>query len=216
MTTLKQIEKKTGIHYITNHTGKMEGMYSLSTSCTENDYCKRRCNDKDSICFHCYAQRQMKRYKNLENCLIKNTKILTSKILDKDELPVINALYFRLESFGDLNNEKQVINYFNLCNKNKNVKFALWTKNPWIIESVINYGIAKPKNLNIIYSTYKVNHEDDFVFESYPFVDKIFSVYDKEFVKKNNITINCGKKKCLLCGKCYKKSKDKIIREIIK
>lgn len=158
----------------------------------------------------------MKIYKNLEKCLIKNTKILTEQVIPKENLPIINALYFRLEAFGDLNNTTQVINYFNLCKKNPDVKFGLWSKNLWLIEAAINDGNSKPKNLQIIYSIPFLNDRNDNIFILYPFVDKIFTVFEKNFIKKNDIEINCGAKSCLCCGKCYKKNKVKYINERLK
>ena len=215
--TINEAEKVSGVHYTLNHQGKMTGMMSLSTSCTCNTYCKERSENKNTVCSHCYAQRQMKIYKNLEKCLVKNTEILAGRILDDHKLPVINALYFRLEAFGDLNNTTQVINYFNLCKKNPGVKFALWTKNLWLIENVINHAhINKPKNLNIIYSSPFLNESNEKIFVFYPFVDKVFTVYEKEFIKKNDIEINCGAKNCLSCARCYKKNKIKFINEKLK
>lgn len=214
--SIKDCEKITGLHFTLNHQGKMKGMQSLSTSCTCNKYCKSRSKSTSTVCAHCYAQRQMKIYKNLEKCLIKNTKILTEQVILKENLPIINALYFRLEAFGDLNNTTQVINYFNLCKKNPDVKFGLWSKNLWLIEAAINNGNSKPKNLQIIYSIPFLNDRNDNIFILYPFVDKIFTVFEKDFIKKNDIEINCGAKSCLSCGKCYKKNKVKYINERLK
>ena len=39
--------------------------------------------------------------------------------------------------------------------------------------------------------------------EKYWMVDHLFTVYDKDFIKNNNIEINCGAKSCLGCKKCY-------------
>lgn len=214
--TIKECEEITRLHFTMNHTGKMSGMYSLSTSCTCNEFCKKRSQNAGSVCSHCYAQRQMKMYKTLEKCLIRNTEILTRQIIDEKYLPLINALYFRFESFGDLNNTTQVINYFNICKKNPGVRFALWTKNLWLIEDVIKKGIKKPKNLNVVYSLPNLNDQNDKIFEWYPFVDKVFTVFDKKYIKENDIEINCGAESCLNCGKCYKKSKVKYINEKLK
>ena len=98
--TVVEAEKVTGVHYTVNHSGKMEGMQSLSTSCLCNEYCKNRSSNSELVCSHCYAQRQMKRYKNLNACLERNTEILTSRILKEAEIPMINASFFRFESFG--------------------------------------------------------------------------------------------------------------------
>lgn len=38
--TVAEAEKATGVHYTVNHSGKMEGMQSLSTSCLCNKYCR--------------------------------------------------------------------------------------------------------------------------------------------------------------------------------
>ena len=214
--SIKECEKITGLHFTLNHQGKMKGMQSLSTSCTCNSFCKQRSKNENMVCLHCYAQRQMKIYKNLEKCLIKNTKILTEQVIPIENLPIVNALYFRLEAFGDLNNTIQVINYFNLCKKNPDVRFAIWTKNLWIIESVLRSGHKKPKNLQIVYSMPILNDKNDKIFEWYSFVDKVFTVFDKNFIKENNIEINCGAKSCLNCGKCYKKNKVKYINERLK
>ncbi len=165
-------------------------MASLSTSCTCNLYCKKRSGNKSLICSHCYAERQMKIYHNLEKCLIKNTEILTNRILDKTELPIINFLYFRFESFGDLININQIVNYFNICKKNPKVHFALWTKNPFVIADAINKGVAKPRNLQIVYSSPMINIVND---PGYDFIDKIFTVYDKKYIKENNVNKGVAK-----------------------
>lgn len=211
--TVAEAEKATGVHYTVNHSGKMEGMQSLSTSCLCNKYCKNRSINSDLVCSHCYAQRQMKMYKNLNACLERNTKILTGRILKEAEIPMINASFFRFESFGDLINVTQVINYFHICKKNKYVHFALWTKNPWIIEEALDASERKPSNLQIIYSNPCINDQAD---PGYDFIDKIFTVYDKDYISAHDVSINCGAKNCLTCHKCYVRSKTKYINEKLK
>lgn len=210
--TIDKAEELTVVHYTLKHTGKMSGMQSLSTSCLCNKNCLNRVENVNLVCSHCYAQRQMKMYKNLEKCLKKNTEILTTRLLTDEEIPLINAAFFRFESFGDLNNEIQVVNYFRICKRNKHVKFALWTKNPWIIAGTINNGENKPRNLQVIYSSPYLDKCDNKL-NKYPFIDKIFTVYTKEYIKENNIEINCGAKSCLSCHKCYVKSKEIYINE---
>jgi len=201
------------LHITTEHTGKMEHMWSLSTSCKGNPHCKAFSKIDGSICSRCYAQRMIKMYKNLDECLQRNADILTSVIIPEDMLPTINCVFFRFESFGDLINETQAINYFNICNANEDTHFALWTKNPAIIDNVITQmGYTKPNNLNIIVSSLFINKVYDGV--NYDFIDKIFTVYDKDEAKK--VDINCGKKKCIECKLCYKKNDVKYINEIVK
>ncbi len=212
--SVSEFRKRIGVHITTRHNGKMEGMHSLSTSCLKNNLCKERSKNKASICSHCYASRLLKMYKNTEYCLSKNTDILTKKVLIEEELPILNVLYFRLEAFGDLINTMQVLNYFNLCNKNPQTRFAIWTKNPQLIEQTIHQGHRKPQNLNVVLSSPFLNKE---IKNKYDFVDVIFTVYDKETIDKEKILINCGDKKCLECLKCYKKHEDLIyINEKIK
>ena len=211
--TVENAKELTGLHFTTKHTGKMTGMQSLSTSCVCNPYCQERSMNGDTICSHCYAQRQMKMYKNLEKCLQNNTEILTKRLLKDDEIPYINAAYFRFESFGDLNNELQVMNYFKICRKNPHVRFALWTKNPWFIRNVLKEE-KKPRNIQIILSSVFLNQRTSAW--SYDFIDKVFTVYDKKFAEENGITINCGAKSCLKCHKCYVKGTTRYINEVLK
>ena len=145
--TVAEAEKATGVHYTVNHSGKMEGMQSLSTSCLCNKYCKNRSINSD------------------------------------------------------------------ICKKNKHGHLALWTKNPWIIEEALDASERKPSNLQIIYSSSCINDQAD---PGYDFIDKIFTVYDKDYISAHDVSINCGAKSCLTCHKCYVKSKIKYINEKLK
>lgn len=203
--TIDNFKKETGIHFTEKHSGKMSGMISLSTSCLGNKFCQAYQKDKGKVCSKCFAAAQMKMYKNMNTCFQRNADVLTTRILDKDEWPVLNVLYARLESFGDLQNETQLINYFNLCKRNPNTMFALWTKNMFIVDSVLKSGYKKPSNLNIVVSSHYLNKVVDV--EQYDWVDRVFTVYDKDFIKENDVEINCGALSCMNCLKCYKKSK---------
>lgn len=52
---IKAFEKKYGVHFTVNHTGKMTGMASLSTSVIDNPICAARAKVKGSICEKCFA-----------------------------------------------------------------------------------------------------------------------------------------------------------------
>lgn len=209
--TVEDCKELIGLHFTIKHNGKMKGMQSLSTSSLCNKYCQAYSKDPEKVCYKCYAQTQMKCYTNMQKCFENNTKILTSTIINKDYLPYINTVVFRLEAFGDVNNETQVINYFNLCKKNKHVKFALWTKNPGIIDRTIKHGNTKPKNLQIVLSSHYLNVQADV--NKWDFVDKVFTVYTKDYIKENNINTNCKAESCLACQKCYHKSNEVYINE---
>lgn len=211
--TLNNSRKISGLHFTTNHSGKMAGMVSISTSVTTNERCKKNASIKGSICEKCFASKQMKIYPSMENCMVENQRILTSEILPMDKLPTINNLYFRFESFGDLNNATQVKNYFNICYKNPRVKFALWTKNPDYVAEAIADGYEKPSNLNIVLSSLFINQERK---NPFPFVDKVFTVYDSGYIEANDIDINCGAKNCFSCGLCYEKNGVQTINEKLK
>ena len=212
--TLENSKEINGLHFTIKHSGKMQGMTSLSTSTLCNPNCARNSKIKGSICEKCYARKHMKYRTTLIDPLSENTKILTSSIIPFENLPIINRLYFRFEAFGDIINETQVINYFNICKKNPGVNFALWTKNPGVIDNAIYHGNKKPYNLNIIYSSLFINQLENI--NKYDFIDKIFTVYDSETIEKENIKINCGSKSCLDCLKCYTKNNETNINERLK
>jgi len=209
------------INVCVNHTGKMAGMYSISTACTLNEYCLKRSKNPESICADCFAQTMFKNpwYKwTLKRCE-HNTKVLTESVLDLEDLPLINAFAFRFESFGDIQNTMQVINYFNICRLNPRVTFALWTKNPFIIANAIREGHDKPENLIVIYSSPIKNKPVSLakIQSVFPFVDKVFTVWTtKEKAAEHNVNINCGARACLKCLRCYTRGGDNEIAELLK
>lgn len=211
--TLQNSRKISGLHFTTNHTGKMAGMASISTSVTTNERCAKNASIKGSICEKCFAAKQMKVFPSMERPMRENQRILTSEIFPAEKLPTINNIYFRFESFGDLNNATQVKNYFNICYKNPRVKFALWTKNPDFVAAAIADGYEKPDNLNIVLSSLFINKQRP---NPFPFVDKVFTVYDKETIAAENVNINCGARNCFTCGLCYEKNGVTVINEQLK
>ena len=216
MLTAKEIKKEIGLHITTAHNGKMDGMQSLSTSPLKNAQCNKNCKVCGSICENCFSRRQMRVFPTMEKPLAKNYEILTSEILPVYELPIINALYFRLEAFGDLASEIQVMNYFNICRANPYTRFALWTKNARFIKKTMDQGHKKPENLNIIYSSLFVNDAVSIenIRKKYSFIDKVFTVYDEEHGA--SVEINCGARKCLKCRLCYEKNGVEYVNELIK
>lgn len=211
--TLSNSKRISGLHFTTKHTGKMAGMASISTAVTTNDRCAKNAQIPGSICQKCFAAKQMKIYHSMEKPMVENQRILTSSILPMEKLPIINNIYFRFESFGDLNNATQAINYFRICYKNPRVKFALWTKNPDFIAEAISKGYEKPSNLNIVLSSLFINKERK---NPFPFVDKVFTVYDRQHIEENNTEINCGARNCFSCGLCYEKNNITVINEKLK
>lgn len=211
--TMQNSKKINGLHFTTRHTGKMQGLASISTSVRTNERCKKNAAIPGSICEKCFAYKQMNVYPGMSKPMEENQRILTSEIIPLEKLPQIHVLYFRFEAFGDLNNVTQVVNYFNMCRVNPKTHFALWTKNPDYIAQAIAQGHEKPQNLNIVLSSLFVNKERKNIFD---FVDKVFTVYDADHIEKNNVNINCGAKSCFTCGLCYEKNDVIIINEKLK
>lgn len=218
----KIVKPQSPLELCTNHTGKMEGMVSLSTNCANNPCCQRNCKIKGSICEHCYAQTMMKMYKALGERTDRNTTELTTRELAWSELPVVNASIFRFEAFGDLHNETHLINYIHIAEKNPNTRFTLWSKNYPV---VLNYFKTHkcPSNFTMIISSMFINKVQDLT----PFKNtgafapgqlKVFTVFDENYIKANSATlkINCGSRYCLGCRLCYDKNEVEEVNEILK
>ena len=200
-----------------NMTAKMFGFPSISTSVALNPICQARAKDKDSICSHCFAMSTVARYTALGRNLAHNTDVLTKEILPLESLPKFNraTVMCRFESFGDLNNATQVINYFNICKVNPHINFALWSKNPKLIALALE-SVEKPENITIIYSSPKLNECASDIFARYAFIDKVFTVYDSKTIEEQNININCGARSCASCGLCYFDKTIKFVSEKLK
>lgn len=211
---IKEFKEKYGVHITTGHTGKMEGINSLSTSVLLNPICQKRAQDKESICSKCFAEKIANARKELRGCLAKNTEVLTSQVIPVKEWPILNQAIFRLESFGDLNNTTQFRNYMNFARRNPRTTFALWTKNAHIVDTVFAEGEKKPRNMIIILSSPHLNVPRA---PRYDWVDKVFTVYDKAYAESRDIEINCGARDCLGCQRCYRKTrKVEYISELLK
>lgn len=189
----------------TNHSGKMKGKVSYSTSKKLNKYCEIRSKNKNLICSECYAEDTINRYENLEHKLARNHALITSECLPRECFPILNYLDIRLEAFGDIATVEQVYNYFTWADVNKRTFFVLWTKNPFLIKKAMDqYGIEKPNNFRIIFSSCHINSEQaEIIMRLYPFIDKVFTVYNADFAIANNVQINCGGNNCQRCGRCY-------------
>lgn len=202
----EEIKKELRKAFCDDHTGKMHGIWSISTSCLANTRCLARMLNGESICAHCFSASMNGQYDALRVKLLRNTFLLNTVELTPDMVPEIRvkSKMFRFESFGDLLSPLQVKNYFTIAEKanERGVICALWTKNPDIIDKAIKqYGLVKPANLQIIQSTLKVNDAPASV--EYEFIDKVFTVYDPEFIEENGININCGARDCSTCRRCY-------------
>lgn len=211
-----------GICY--KHNGKMTGNMSFSTCCIDNWFCTARAKNPDCICAHCYAENMQKMYHDQRLKNQRNFELFTMFKLPAAAMPFINAAIFRFESFGDLANKTQLINYFTLCNANSRTTFTIWTKNWFIVRDVINAGYKKPKNLIIICSSPFLNKPARDLFKKYNWIDKIFTVYSLDHMLNAGMSlkdidkfINCGGRKCIDCQRCYNlTNKQKEVNELLK
>lgn len=197
-----------GIHYTMNHTAKMDGVISLSTDINTNPICQGRRKIEGSICSLCFSAKmwddEKGQYRKVNKAFKANTEILCNRLLDDSEIPLIDSVkfpLFRFEAFADLQSVTQVLNYFKIARKNSKVRFALWTKNPGFIAKAVSI-VDVPKNLQIVLSSMGLNKPSNG--NRFPFVNKVFTVYDEETIARDGVNINCGAKSCKGCQICYK------------
>lgn len=209
--------------------GKMSGIPSVSTSVLLNKICQARQKVPGSICEKCFAENVLARYSDAAKNAESNYYLLTEAVLPAELFPVYgNTRIARIESFGDVSTVEQAINYCTLCRVNPDVVFGWWTKNVEIVAAAFDI-VGKPENVVFIQSSVFVNQREE---KRSPYVDKVFTVYDDEFLtaipeinacldklagldkkaakaEKQRIFealfVNCGGRNCLACGQCYSK-----------
>lgn len=207
-------ENKSIMHISDNMSGKMHDIPSVSTSCMCNPICKARMKNGNSICASCFAVATINHYKTLGVAMENNYELLNADVLPFEMLPNLKKTVeiTRIESFGDVASETQAENYHRFITKNPHVMFAWWSKNMKIIEPIFN-RLGKPSNVVMIESSPMVNVE---IKPSSWIVDKVFTVFDDEYIKAHNVEINCGARDCNTCRRCYKKSTEKSVKERLK
>lgn len=214
---IKAFEKKYGIRFNLNMSGKMADIKCLSTSNLCNPFCACRKNNPALICNKCFADSTCSRYAALRTNMERNTEILTSVLIPVEEWPMLDPVedpIFRFESFGDLVNEIQAQNYMNMARRNPKTRFALWTKNPGILSRILINPEDKPSNLIILRSSEFIDQRIDA--SRFWFVDKTFTVYRPATIEAQSIDINCGSRNCMSCQRCYHKNTETDIRERLK
>ena len=174
--------------------GKMEGIPALNTDTTTNKFCIAKSKDENSICSKCYSWNMLKTFrKNAVPRFKMNSDILSSRVLEMNELVRPKGNNVRFNAHGELINTYHVQNIVNYALFYPQVTFTLWTKKKALIQSFFNKH-KKPDNLILIYSNEIVGT----VYKSVPkYFDKVFNV-----VSHGNHVINCDAK-CIDCMKCY-------------
>ena len=197
--------------HISKMTGKLDGFKAISTNTLTNPFCiKMNKAKKETICKHCYSHTMLKGYrKNMANALQRNSDLLSSRTLSKEELPVILDAFFRFDAHGELINMQHLANLVAIVNHNPHCNFALWTKRKDYIKRLFDYA-EKPKNLIIIYSNPTISS----IMDAPPlYFDKTFNnVLEHEHVEQQN----CTGQKCKDCLLCYTHNDTHTIVEKVK
>ena len=202
------------VHVSDSMSGKMTDVPSVSSSCLVNPICIKRMQDGDSVCAHCFAHGTLERYTAAGLATESNFILLNDSVLPFDLLPKFkpDVEIARIESFGDVGSVTHAINYVNMAYNNPHVVFAWWTKNVPIVAKAFDI-VGKPENVILIESSEKVNVAKK---PSSHYVDKVFTVYDKQFIIEHNIDINCGARSCNKCRRCYRKNTSAVVSEMLK
>lgn len=207
------MERYNGKIWESEMTGKLTGIPSYGTTCKCNPYCQLRMMNGDLVCSRCYADATTSRYPSLEKHLEENFELLTTEILSNRDLPRVYTRFARIEAFGDVANTIQASNYLNLINENPDTFFGVWTKNVVIWDEIFKTE-NKPKNCKMVRSSERLNEPADV--NEYWWNDTVFTVFTPDFVKANEIKINCGARDCFGCHQCYENNDIRYINEILK
>ncbi len=113
--------------HISKMTGKLEGFQAISTNTITNDYCNKQHikgkQDGQNICGDCYSHAMLNTYrKNMQAALQRNSDLLSSRPLEPQEVPSINAAMFRFNAHGELINMQHLENLM-----------AIVLDNPWCV-----------------------------------------------------------------------------------
>ena len=198
---------KNTIH-ITNHSNgtKMEGLQSISTSVLKNPICQKRSQCEGSVCAHCYASHLCSFRKSLAENLAENYDILNDHLLTKTEALKVNvtSVLARIESFGDVASVTQARNYIRIIRANPQSRWGIWSKNKGIWAAAFHIE-GKPRNCTFVLSSEKLNEPAEVPAWLEPYVDHVFTVWDKDMYDKmwRGTDSECAGIRCMSCVKCY-------------
>ena len=176
-----------------------------------------------AICVLCYAFKYLKVRPNVRAVYRANGEQLKRELsyfeLGTIANEIVQALrknhttLFRIEAFGDLTSTTQALNYLRICalvyslKRNKKIKIALWTKNYDFLLKAWNQltdteKVNNRKILSVVLSSVFIGiplneHIREKVQNALGMPVKVFTV------KAENTGINCGKRSCASCQKCY-------------
>lgn len=201
-------------------TGKLEDFTSVSSSVAENEICKARSQNCNSICHKCYAKQSVEYRSNLKLALLINHIVLNCFDISIEAWKTLSIASVngkaRIESHGDVASVTASDNMVKIVISHDWLYFGVWTKNDFFYYRTFQkYG--KPGNMSFIVSSDTVNVVAKLSEHIKPYVDHVFTVYDLKYVIENNIEIQCGYHKCKNCLLCYTENSDTFyVNEILK
>ena len=146
----------------------------------------------------------------MQDCLQRNSDVLSLKDLEDADIPRINQLYMRFNAHGELINETHLKNLIKICIKNPAVTFALWSKRKDIIIKYFDKIGMRPRNLKLIFSNSIINT----IIKTPPkYFDSTFNNVDADYMQEKQ---NCTGQKCIDCLLCYTHNDTKQIVEAVK
>ena len=190
---------------ISKMTGKMAGIPAINCNPLENSFCEKMSKVPGSICSMCYSRDMLKTFR--QNCgpsWSRNADLLSSKRIDKFDIPRINTAIFRFHGHGELINSLHLENLIFICTQFPRTTFSLYTKRKDIIARVFK-KTKKPANLILIFSQ--------------PYIDGpeyIPAYFDKTFIAtRDSDAVNCDLN-CFDCQICYDNTATDVIYELVK
>lgn len=194
----KKWTAKTGVHISFTLTAKLELVVAIGTNPHKNPHCEAMSKHEHCICHDCYSRACKYTATNrntAENYDILNDHIIpVSEWFDLEGYPLV-----RIEWSGDLASIVQSQNYINFINRNPLSHFGWWTKHLNYVCPLFDLD-GKPANVSLVYSSPVVGVPAHIPAKWMHYVDHRFTVYD---VPQNDSVINCGKRDCVGCQKCY-------------
>jgi hypothetical protein len=129
-----------------------------------------------------------------------------------DQIPVINARFARLQSFGELISRQHAEKLAAIARANPGTSFSLWTKRPQIARLV-----SWSENVILVYSVAMIDPPDSALRVPKGF-HKVYAVYSK-----GSGQTPCGRdpatgkdRPCLSCIRCYVKDNGQdVIRQLL-
>lgn len=206
--------------------GKLDGLFAISTTCTINPRCLQGMQDPNSPCYYCFAAATASQYNSLREWLENNYRILSGRDLTDNEIHALcvelaknkRSRFVRIEFAGDVGNVTQVRNYIRIVKAGREygLYFGIWTKQLDLWDAGIKLE-GKPINCTLIYSAPQTNQTEFPIVNAYNWVDCIFVVANKkEFDKVWNTIAAAGypMHKCMcengscnntnICAFCYR------------